>query len=722
MDRRLAILILGITNLVGIYELPLYGPFLAFSLFSSSLSILYDAQLSLIAPTVVFTLLFAIHVTNIQLQKLMIISILMMISILGKNSKWIYSILLALSPGFIITNFYLLIVVLVLLIPVLIKINGEVRALIVSGIVYLLYSSIIFTHSSQLADQISQISYFYLIFGVIGVIVENKWMHIKMRNSAKTILKYLAFVPASFLSIMFGYPINSPFIYWSNHSLYFTYLYLPWIYGIGYNSNQHLIASWVFAYLLSLVIRNPLMTATVFLWIFTFLSGVFSYIVFKRLNLKYPLLFSIIYQLNIFDPVIYHSISIFAYAFLPLTLLFIHNRNKLVYTILTLATASSLPIFISSLILPIIYRKYEYLLYALGINAFWIIPFLLLDFNLDMNGISNVEVIFSILLISLSAIIYHLKFKNNEAIYLLLIAFILLVMGINTAPLILLGTVMLFGSIRDTSILYMTLLSSLIILIIIGFSYETILSYTTTEYYNFDPQMNFPSAGFYGFGIISNVSNFSLSVSGIPTPEVSYNVKYFVINGFTVVENPFYFGFPIPAIPNYTPQLSVSYVYSNSSSLNIIYSPFNKPLGIEVYSPSVSRIVIVFNTKVVNVSGINALINNNSIEIVTNKSLTLLGGKILVNNESIFSSYYKPSITTIIGIGEITEIIQSNYPIYLPINQSVLINGKSFNHSIILPPGKYTVVISDKKIEYSGYASIFLTIISLIFLIRRFRI
>ncbi|QGA54719.1 hypothetical protein GFS03_09110 [Sulfolobus sp. E5-1-F] len=716
MDKRIVTTILSIINIIGIFEFPLYESFIGFFLISSALSILYESQLSLIVPTIIFSSLFLLHIITIQLQKLIILSILILISIIGKNNKFVYSILLALAPGLIINNFYFLLIILILLIPLLIKIGGEVRAIVISGLLYLIYSGVIFANNGSLANQISQISFLYLVFGVIGVIVENKRI---IRPVLRNILPYLSFIPASFASIMLGYPNESTFVYWSADSFYFSHLYLPWIYEIGYNSNQHLIASWFFAYLLALLIKNPLITAQVFLWIFTFLSGLISYYAFKRLNLKYPLLFSLLYQINIFNPVISHSISIFSYAFLPLALLFTYNRNKVLYSILTLTSSSSIPIFISALIIPLVYRRYYFPLYALGVNAFWLIPFLIFGYDKFTFNISNLEILISIVLISMSVLLYQLRFKNTEIIYMIFISFILQILGINTGPLILLATILIFGSLRDTSILYLTLLTGLVILSTTSFSYGVISGYSNTTFYTYNlPSL--PKTGEYGFGITTLVNALNLTASGIPTPSISYDVRYFIFNSH-IIENPLYFGFPIPAIPNYTPQLTFSYIYSNSSSVKVIYSPFDKPLGLILYSNMTpSEITIVFPTHIGNISGIKGVvINNDTVEIITNSSLTIIGGKVTVDNRSIFSSYYKPKIITSITIGEITEVIDSNYSIYLPIHESLNINGKVINHSIILPPGKYTIVISDEKIEYVSYASIFLSIVSLVLLIRR---
>ncbi|AAK40816.1 Hypothetical protein SSO0496 [Saccharolobus solfataricus P2] len=714
MDKRIATIILSIVNIIGIFEFPLYESFIGFFFISSALSILYESQLSLIVPTVLFASLVLLHIITIQLQKLIILSILMLISIIGKNNKWIYSILITLAPGLIINNLYLLLIVLALLIPLLIKLGGEPRAIIISGILYLIYSGIIFPNNEALANQISQISYFYLMFGIIGIIVEDKRI---TRITLRKILPYLSFIPASFASIMLGYPSDSSFIYWSASSFYFSHLYLPWIYEIGYNSNQHLIASWFLAYLLTLIIKNPLITAEVFLGIFTFLSGLISYYVFKRLNLKYPLLFSLLYQINIFNPIISHSISVFSYAFLPLVLFFAYNKNKVLYSILTLTAASSIPIFISTLVIPLVYRRYYFLLYALGVNAFWLIPFLIFGYDKFTFNVSNIEILISIILVSISVLLYQLRFKNIEILYMIFISFVLLILGINTGPLILLATILTLGSLRDISILYLTLLSGLIILSATSFSYGVISGYANTTFYTYNLP-NLPKPGEYGFGITTLVNDLNLTASGMPTESISYNVRYFIYNS-RVIENPLYFGFPIPAIPNYTPQLTFSYIYSNSS-VKVIYSPFNKPLGLMVYSNvTPSKISIVFPTRIENISGIKGLVKNYTIQIITNTSLTIIGGKVTVDNKSIFSSYYKPKIVTSIMIGEITEVIDSNYSIYLPIHESLTINGKVVNHPIILPPGKYTIVISDEKIEYVSYASIFLTIVSLVLLIRR---
>lgn len=715
MDKRLITIILTISNIIAILELPLYYPFISFILFSSSLSMIYEAQLSLIFTTLI-ALLISFFIKLISLQKIIIVSILMLISLIAGKNKWVYSLLLSLSPALIFGDSYYLLLILVLLIPLLSKI-GEIRAIILSGIIYLITSGILFTLYQQFFVQLSTASYYYLLLGVIGVIIENKRINPII---TKKFLIYFSFIPASLAAIMLGIPKNSQFLYWSINSFYFTHLYLPWILGLGYNINQHLLSEWIFAYLLILLLKNTLIASQVFLGIFTFLAGFVSYYVFKKLDLRYPLLLALLYQFNIFDPIINYSISIFSYAFLPLVILFAYNNKRILYSILTFVTATSLPIFLSSIIVPFIYRKYILPVYALGVNAFWLIPYLFFGItHLSLHQIPELYVLLAMLFISFISLLYYLEFKRNDVIYIIFISFILLLLGINVSPLILIYSLLLVGSIKNMDIILKSVIIALVLLSTLSFSYGLIIRYNDIAYYNY--YSDIPKPGLYGFGINTNVNYLNLSVGGIPFSSINYSTKYFIINN-VIMKNELYYGFPVPAIPNYTPQLKLLYAYTNSGAINFIYSKFNQLIGIIWYTNGPSKLTMVFPYEVESVSGINATINNNTITIFSDKPLVIIGGNITVNGKPIFSSYYKPKITTTIGVGEISEKIKANTSIYLIITQPVSINGKEYNKSIVLPPGEYTIIISDLRLEYISYISIMLTLISLILLFRRFRL
>ncbi|MEM4082965.1 MAG: hypothetical protein QXD91_04430 [Saccharolobus sp.] len=713
MNKHIITFILSIANIIGIIEIPLYYPFIAFFLLSSSLSMLYEVQISMVVSVLVSVLFYILKFT-VSIQKIIIISLLMLISFIGKKNNWVYSTLLVLVPGLMLMNNYIFLsIVLLLLIPLLVKI-GEVRSILLAGVLYLVSSSVLYIIYPSAVTPISTISYFYLVVGVIGILVENKRVRSRF-------IKYLTFFPATLVAIMFGFTYNSSFFYWTANSLYFNYLYLPWIYGIGYNSNQHFLVGWLVGYIISLIAKSPLITAEVFLGIFVFLSGVISFLVFTKLGLKYPLLLSLIYQFNVFNPAIHYSPEIFAYAFLPLALFFVERNKGLLYSITTLATATSLPIFLTSIIIPAINRKYNFLAYSLGLNAFWLIPYLVY-FNVNnLAKLSTTYLIFSILFISITLLMYYFEFKRNDILYVFLISFVFLLLGINTAPLIILYSLLLFGSIKNYSVVSTVLLLSLLIISASSFLYGMVSRYNNVTYYNYSLNKSV-GVGIYGFGIVSNMSSLDLASSGIPVKSINYTTKYFVINN-TIFKNNLYLGFPIPAIPNYTPQLRFIYAYTNSGVVDLICSPFKEPLGIVWYSLGPSELVLAFPSKIQTVNGINATIINNTITIFSSNNQTLiLAGNITVDGKPIFSSYYKPKIITEMGIGYITEEIISNVSIYLPINGTVSINGKSFSHPVILPQGKYVLQISDEKLEYLSLGSILISLLSIILLIRRFKI
>ncbi|TRM97053.1 hypothetical protein DJ527_12265, partial [Sulfolobus sp. F1] len=168
--------------------------------------------------------------------------------------------------------------------------------------------------------------------GVIGVIAESR------KINYRKFMIYFSFIPASFLGIMLGFPKDSSLIYlFSQNSFYSSFIYLPWV--LEYNPEQHILIGWLVIRILLIIVKNSLLSAQVFLGIFTFLSGVISYFVFSKLNLRYPLLLSLLYQFNIFNPVVNYSVSILPYAFLPLSLFLVYYNKKIMYAISTLVAA-----------------------------------------------------------------------------------------------------------------------------------------------------------------------------------------------------------------------------------------------------------------------------------------------------------------------------------------------------------------------------------------------
>lgn len=707
MDKRLISIVLAITNIIGLLELPLYFPFLAFIMFSSSLAILYEAQLSLIS-TLIVSIILAVFTTLTSIEKVIIVAFFLIISLFGKN-KWIYSILLSLVPGLLLGDSYFILIILALLIILLAKI-GEVRAIILSGIIYLIVAGIMYSINSSLVMNLSNLSYYYLLMGVIGVIAESR------KINYRKFMIYFSFIPASFLGIMLGFPKDSSLIYlFSQNSFYSSFIYLPWV--LEYNHEQHILIGWLVIRILLIIVKNSLLSAQVFLGIFTFLSGVISYFVFSKLNLRYPLLLSLLYQFNIFNPVVNYSVSILPYAFLPLSLFLVYYNKKIMYAISTLVAAVSIPLFISSLVIAGVNKKYNLIGYGLGLNAFWLIPYLV--FYHGLPSVSPLYLLVGLLFLSLGLLLYYLEYKRKDILYVSLISLILLVIGFNVTPLLFLYLILLIGSLKSIKTLLNASLIVLIAISLISFSYGLSLRYQNVTYYTLDLQM--PKTGIYGFG--AQTDNLTkLLTSGIAYNAVNYSTKYFLYDG-KIIYNPLYFGYPFAPIPNYSSIIRFSYAYTNSGEIFFIYSPFNQLLGILWYPLSNdSELTLTFPFSVKSLQGVQGIIKNNSIEIFSstyNSSVIILGGNITVNGRPIFSSYYKPEVHTSIGIGEVKEEIETNTSIFLPVYEPVIINGNFVNHSVVLKPGKYIITFSNPTIMYVSYISIFISIITVILLLVR---
>ncbi|MEM4115425.1 MAG: hypothetical protein QXP59_05415, partial [Saccharolobus sp.] len=63
MNKHIITFILSIANIIGIIEIPLYYPFIAFFLLSSSLSMLYEVQISMVVSVLVSVLFYIMKFT-----------------------------------------------------------------------------------------------------------------------------------------------------------------------------------------------------------------------------------------------------------------------------------------------------------------------------------------------------------------------------------------------------------------------------------------------------------------------------------------------------------------------------------------------------------------------------------------------------------------------------------------------------------------------------------
>ncbi len=237
----------------------------------------------------------------------------------------------------------------------------EIRGFVVSGIILLIAS--VLKSPSNLAD----ISYFDLLTGVVGVASEN----VKLPKG----LPYLTPIIPAFLFVAYGIPNK---LYWADSSS-FLFKYSPfslWLPGSFYYPRVN-------DFLLYFLLDKPLYLVTFFL---VYVSGLLSYYAFKSFNVKYPLIFSLLYA---FMFPLNSPHVIIPYVVSPAILLLSKlksQRTFLAFSMPLVAISSTTPIFpFTAYAISLLgsegkdNNKYSVIPY-LGVSAFWIVPYVILGF------------------------------------------------------------------------------------------------------------------------------------------------------------------------------------------------------------------------------------------------------------------------------------------------------------------------------------------------------
>ncbi|BBG24959.1 hypothetical protein IC006_2293 [Sulfuracidifex tepidarius] len=235
----------------------------------------------------------------------------------------------------------------------------EVRGFALSGILLLIVS--VFKTPS-----IADVSYFDLLTGVIGVASEN----VKLPKRSP----YLIPIIPALLFAAYGIPGK---FYWADSGS-FLFKYSPfslWLPGSFYYPRVN-------DFLLFFLFDKPF-----YLVVFSmvYISGVLSYHALKSMNMKYPMIGSLLY--TIMFPIDSPHVVI-PYVVLPAILLLSRIRSQrgfLASSMPLVAISSTSPLFpFAAYAMSLLGRddnasKYSILPY-LGVSAFWIIPYMFLGF------------------------------------------------------------------------------------------------------------------------------------------------------------------------------------------------------------------------------------------------------------------------------------------------------------------------------------------------------
>ncbi|MEM4024676.1 MAG: hypothetical protein QXL70_01360 [Metallosphaera sp.] len=465
-----------------------------------------------------------------------------------------------------------------LLIGILVYLGLDLRGTIANGILFMVIASILLPSQgiqSSIIYILSDITFYSIFFGVIGLAIQG-------RNLPKALKRTpLLFLPYATVMLTIGVP--SQYYWWTESSFLFKSNPLSlWVeYGYFPQLNQ-IFGTWPLSHFL------PYPTGVSFyMFLLTYLSGLFSYLMFKRLGVKRAALFALAYQLlsPFYDPYL-----LVGYAILPLTAYLMTTAMKvpIKYTTVALSSmiGSSFPLFIiSAILLGYLTSKRNLLWFGLvmvGSNAFWIVPYLLLG----SPHLSSTNFLSMVLILPIVSIL--MKFGERDRVLLSLISLVYLVSGL---PL--------------SQAFYPVAIASTL-LAISGSGIKKLISGVTIAFLLLLPLFQF--ATYHPFSLPSSVQainkeidnatlvswNYSYPyLSSVPinlTPLSSKAIQYYVTSSGGVEENPDYVGLvsakPIlynltrvnyTLLPNTPPILTInsSSFYLNYSSAGISYTVDN---------------------------------------------------------------------------------------------------------------------------------------------------
>lgn len=169
-------------------------------------------------------------------------------------------------------------------VSVALRLDG--RGYVISGIVFLLVSALVFSKNevSALSDSLSVASYYDLLFGVIQVGID-RYSPGRRKATLLSIMS-LAFIPSLIISLYYQDLGETPFFFWDSRSFYFSpgLLLHSWIPGVGENLWGRYIASWTLGYVMSRLIGGN--SGPLFLGFTQFLAGVSAFALARRRGLS----------------------------------------------------------------------------------------------------------------------------------------------------------------------------------------------------------------------------------------------------------------------------------------------------------------------------------------------------------------------------------------------------------------------------------------------------
>ncbi|QKQ99447.1 hypothetical protein GWK48_02705 [Metallosphaera tengchongensis] len=408
----------------------------------------------------------------------------------------------------------------------------DLRGVVVNGVLLLTLAALFYSISQpSLMSQFSNVAYFSLLFGVLGVAVERTSLPKRFPRIP------MLFVPYALLSLTVGLP--QAYYWWDPKSLFFRTsplsLWAPLKYFPQLNG---LAGSWPLSHL---TLRLGVLGVDAYIAVLVYVAGLASFLMFTGLKMKYAPLFSLIYQvLSPFD----HPYLLLGYSILPLTV-WLMNSNSRAYLkypaiMVTSVIGSSYFLFPlqASLLGGVTSRRGIgwAVVGMIGANLFWIVPYTLLG-SPSVGRLGNVVPL--ALLLPLMVSVIHFNGERRAAI-------------LSIASLAYISS-----SLPYTEALYpVAILSTLLAVnkgktLITAITLFILLSSSTYQFISFHP-VNIPSPLLKAQDQVENATlvwwndSFPL-LSPVPSnwTQLPLNSIQYIVTNNTAKENPDYTGFPM---------------------------------------------------------------------------------------------------------------------------------------------------------------------------------
>ncbi|MEM0289807.1 MAG: hypothetical protein QXD10_07795 [Metallosphaera sp.] len=258
----------------------------------------------------------------------------------------------------------------------LVYLKLDLRGGLITGLILIIVISLLNLKpgvSSSLVNPLSLTMFYSFLFSVLGIVVEDRKLPSRFPRTPTALLIY------PLVTLILGSPES--YYWWSSLSFYFNQsplsLWVPFSYFPQLNQA---LGTWALSHLTSHFLGA--FGINVYVASLTYVSGITSFLLFKKFNSRISTILALVYQLlsPFQDPYL-----LLGYAVLPFLayLTTVKVRNPIKYSAIMLSSVigSSFVLFpVSAIVTSVLTYKREagwISLAILGANSFWIIPYLI---------------------------------------------------------------------------------------------------------------------------------------------------------------------------------------------------------------------------------------------------------------------------------------------------------------------------------------------------------